>query len=209
MTETIEAPNDLHPVLGAYESDLLPDLTSVGVCVGNEDSATLAQQQAALTLVMRRMKAIQKGLDVQDDAHVMEIRALTDMHHQQTASERARLEAFKRYALNLAELMEWGKKKSHDSPYGSAGVRDSGASVECTDRHSLAMWAVEHRPEFAEYELTMPARAALERFDATEIAQWGEPDVKWKELKPTLDPSGELPPGVVMTPAARTPFVKI
>ncbi|MDB4893167.1 MAG: hypothetical protein JWL61_5022 [Gemmatimonadetes bacterium] len=192
-----------------FAVELAPDMERVGVTVGNEATASLAEQQAALTLVMRRMKAIQKGLDVQDDAHVLEVRALTDMHHQQTASERARLEAFKRYALNLAELMEWGKKKSHDSPYGSAGVRDSGASVECTDRHSLAMWAAEHAPQFAEYEMTVPVLSALERFSRTELSEMGELDVKWNEIKKTLDPSGELPPGVSMTPAARTPFVKV
>jgi hypothetical protein len=187
MTETIEAPN--------------------------EDAATLAQQTAALTLVMRRMHAIQRDLDVLDDAHVLEVRALTDMHHQQTASERARLESFERYALNLAELMEWpDRKKSSATPYGTVGVTDYKPTLECTDRHSLAMWAVEHRPEFAEYEMTVPVRDALERFSPEEIASFGEPDVKWKELKEelkSLKHGDALPPGVVQVPAARTPFVKV
>lgn len=187
------------------EEELSDELTSLGI----EGAPTLAQQQATLTLVMRRMSAIQKGLDTQDEACRLEVEAITDLYAMQTRHERARLEEFKRFALNIAEGMEWGKKKSHDSPYGTAGVRDAKATVECTDRNALSLWAVANMPSLVEMELTLPLALASERFTSVEMAEFGEPDVKWKDLKAFIDPEQELPPGVTLVPAARTPFVKL
>lgn len=203
MNVLIEAPED-------YAADIAASLVDVGVTVGEEAAATIAQQQAAATMAMRVMRAIQRDIDTADEGLRLEKQALDQMAERQVAPLKSRLAAYRRYVETVAELMEWGKKKSHDSPYGTFGVRDKAAGVDCTDRAALATWAATVKPEFAEYEITLPLAQAREYFTETELVAMGaDLDVKWSELKKTLDPSGDLPPGVVKVEAARTPFAKL
>lgn len=174
-----------------------------------EGLETFAQQQAAATMAMRRMRAIQRDIERIEDARDLEKQAIEDMAANELRPLRARLDESRRYVETLAELMEWGRKKSHDSPYGSFGVRDSEAKLDCTDRVTLATWASKHAPQFARVEMTLPLTVAAERFSAPELAEMGELDVEWSEMKKALHPDGELPPGVVKVAAVRTPYVKV
>lgn len=205
MTITME----LTPKQDALE-EIAPALAAVGISVGQESEATTAQQQAAATLSMRVMKAIQRDLDRITEARDMELDGIRAMAEMEMAPMIARLEVHRRWVLTLSELIEWGKKKSHDSPFGSFGVRSSSASVKCESRADTAAHVAEHAPEFARVEMTIPLLEARERFTEDEIAALGELDVAWDEYKKTLDVNAEtLPPGVVKVPEARKPFATI
>ena len=186
--------------------EILPALQEIGLTVGNEGHATAAQQQAAATFGMKVMRGIQHDIDRITEARDMEIAGIRAMADMDAAPLVARLARYRTWVLTLAELIEWGKKKSHDSPFGSFGVRDTKATVKCESRADTAAYVAVHAPEFARVELTLPLTEARERFTEDEITALGELDVAWNEYKITLDAEQPLPPGVVKVPAARTPF---
>lgn len=202
-------PMGVEPVVEGLDDEFVTTLNALGVTVGEEAAADSAQQQMAATTAMRTMRAIQRDIDVADEARNLEKQAIDLMCESQLAPLRARLTAYRAYVENVSALIEWGKKKSHDTPYGTFGVRDAGAKVDCTDRVALAEWATVHAPQFVRVELTVPLKDAKERFSEQEIADMGELDVLWNEIKGTLSPDGELPPGVTLVEPSRTPYVKV
>ncbi len=89
----------------------------------------------------------------------------------------------------VTELIEWPKRKaSHDTPYGTFGVRKTAATVKLEDDEKLLAWAKANRPE--------------------EVMT--EESVHWGKFKRLLDPNAEtLPDGVVKVEATVTPWVKV
>lgn len=92
------------------------------------------------------------------------------------------------------------KKKSLDLPFGLLKRKDTKASVKMVNADALAehLSATELRDKVT-VELTkrLPLDRALEAFTPAELEELGwKTVVAWGEVKKTLNPDGQLPPGV-------------
>lgn len=166
--------------------ELQPDLS---LEIGREEEATTAQQIASASAVLRILAAIQRDMDLISETRRLERDSISQIEARELAPLKARYAVYEGYVKNLAELIEWPKRKaSHDTPHGTFGVRKPGATVRLVDKDKLLAWAKRHKPGAVLVEESVP----------------------WGEFKKEVDPNATvLPDGVERVPETITPFVRV
>lgn len=174
------------PEFAEYLTELAPDLS---LEIGHEREATIAQQQASITAALRVMRAIERDRAEIREARRLERDSISQIEARELAPLDTRYAAYERWVLMVAELIEWPKRKqSHDTPYGSFGVRKMAATVELVDEAKTLAWAMIERPDMIKTK---------------QVLSWGE-------LKKTLDASEDvLPDGVERIEAKAVAYVKV
>lgn len=178
MSEPNDAPSEL--------ADLQQDLS---IEIGRESEFTTAQQMATATIVMRKLAGIQRDIDLITETERLEISSIQGMAERELAPLQRRAKELEDYVEMLARLIQWPKRKaSHDTPFGTFGVRKVGASVNLVDDEKALAYALDHAPECVE---TVPA-------------------LLWGRFKATIDPNAEaLPDGVERVAEQVNPYVKL
>lgn len=168
-------------------AELQPDLS---LEIGKEKDATTAQQQASATAAVRVMRAIERDRAEIREARRLERDSISQIEARELAPLNAKYDALERWVSMLAELIAWGKRKSHDTPFGTFGIRSYAATVALTDEAALLAWAMIERPEMVKVKQT----------------------VSWADVKKSLSAAEApetLPDGVEVVPAKRTPYVTL
>jgi len=198
-------------VLPDIDEDIRADFAARGIDLANGDTLEQTQREAAAALLLR--------LIIRKDDEIARLTETMDLEIDLVRSHYARLIAkpksdragFERHVHNLAEisatLKGFGKKKSASTPFGSFGIRQSSATVEVTDAAALLEHLKANDPAKVKVVATMPLNEAREYLSPTELAKT-KMEPRWAELKATLSPDGELPPGVAKVPETTTAFAK-
>lgn len=168
-------------------AELQPDLS---LEIGKEQDATTAQQQASATAALRVMRAIERDRAEIREARRLERDSISQIEARELAPLNAKYDALERWVSMLAELIQWGKKKSHDTPYGVFGIRSYAATVKLVDDEKAIAWVKEATNRSADFVHTMES-------------------LNWKELKKVIDVDGELPAGVERIEATIKPYVTL
>jgi hypothetical protein len=196
-------------ILAGIDDDMDADLAALGITLSPDVERALdqAHREAMAATLLRRMQRNAK--EREEIARTMELQIeQIRVHYERRLAPLevtyARLESF---VLTLAELTEWGKKKSAATPFGTFGVRTSAATVERVDEAALVAWAATEKPELVRITAALPLSQARELFTDAELSTLKR-SVEWGALKKTLSPDGTLPPGVRAVPAAVRAFAE-
>jgi hypothetical protein len=135
-----------------------------------------------------------------------ELEAVRAHYERQLMPLRTRRRVFLDFVENLAALVQWKKKKSAATPYGTFGVKDRAATVKLADPDAALAWAREERREVVRVVVTLPLAEAYQYFTDDELARAAKVELEWGRLKASLDADGALPPGVERIEAVREPF---
>jgi hypothetical protein len=197
-------------ILTGIDDDIDQDLRAIGVELtpGVEQDMEDSRRQAMAALLFRRIRGRELAIGTLRDAMELELAAIRECYERQIAPLAADVAQITGVIEEIAQLTTWGKKKSAETPYGIYGVRESEATVECTDRQALTVWAATAIPALVRMKVTLPYAAAVERFTETELNELATGDVEWNAVKKQLDPNGDLPPGVARVPAKKVPYAK-
>lgn len=198
----------VHPLAG-IDDDLAADLATVGVTLtlGVEREVGPSQREAMAALLLRRAGGIERAVATLDAACDLELAAIRAHYGRKTAALLAQRDRLVGYVQVIAEVTEWKKKKSVETPYGTFGVKDTAPTVRCEDDAALLAWAQEQRPEVVRVTAALSLSEARQFLTDEEIAGH-KTAVEWGKLKATLEPDGALPPGVVKVEGSRTAFAK-
>jgi hypothetical protein len=193
--------------LAGIDDDVTADLRAIGIELTPDVERAIddPHREAMAAMLLRRAGGIARELAATQAAMDLELRAIREHYERAMAPLRTHYTRVIGFVQTLAEITEWTSKKSRVTPFGSYGVKDSRATVECTDRAAVTAWAIGERPDVVRVVATLPLTDARERFSDSEIAAQ-KTEVEWGKLKPTLDVEGQLPPGVVRVEAKREAF---
>lgn len=164
----------------------------LSVEIGKEAESSPEQQQASITMALRRMAGVQRDINSVTEIARLEMDAIAQIRDKQLSPLTARFKALNDWVLMVTPLIRWGKRQSHDTPYGVFGVRKHAATVAVVDEKATLGWAMRETESGKFFEF--------------------RPTLKWAELKKSLsaDESPEtLPDGVERVEATVTPYVKV
>lgn len=198
-------------VLVGIDDDIVSDLRALGIELTPDVERDMeeSRRQAMVALMFRRVRANTVAIETLEAARALEQTAIDACYERQIAPLAAAVKILLGSIEAVADMTPWGKKKSAETPYGTYGVRESAATVECADREALTQWARTNRPALVRVVATLSYVDARERFTEEEMKDLAKLDVAWGDFKKTLALDDELPPGVLEVPAKRVPFAKV
>jgi phage host-nuclease inhibitor protein Gam len=197
--------------LDGIDDDIRADLIAVGVDLANPDLLAQQQREAAAALFLRHICVRDQRIADLERSMELEIDLVTRHYARLIAKPTQERAAFVRQVELMAELSAvqkgFGKKKSASTPFGTFGIRHSGATVELTDAAALLEHLKASDPTKVKVTAVLPLNEAREYLSPEELAKT-KMEPRWSDVKATLDPEGELPPGVAKVPETVTPFAK-
>lgn len=197
--------------LDGIDDDIRADLIAVGVDLANPDRLAQQQREAAAALFLRHICSRDQQIANLQEAMEMEIELVSRHYGRLIAKPKSERESFVRHVEMLAELSAlqkgFGKKKSASTPYGSFGIRHAGATVECIDAAKLLEHLKATDPSKVKVTAVLPLNEARDYLSESELAKT-KMEPKWADVKASLNPDGELPPGVAKVPESEVPFAK-
>lgn len=207
-------------VLPDIDDDLRADFAAIGIDLSidpqdgaADDFAALeqAKREALAAMLLRRVAQRDRELEAAQSAFELEVQILTQHYDRRMAGARRDREACIRFVEHLALLSAeqggFGRKKSADTPWGTFGIRERGASVECTDKDALIKHYAQTNPLLVSVTAKLPLSRAKLLMSEGEIAA-AKVEPVWNAIKKTLDPNGTLPPGVVKVEPMRVAYAE-
>jgi hypothetical protein len=193
------------------DEDTRADFAAVGIVLGTEADMDRRQREVEASIFLRLAAEATDELNELSRVMFAQIDVVKAHYERKMSSLRTKRDGFTRQVEHLAllaiEAGDFGKKKSADTPYGAFGVEDRKATVAVADDAALLAHLVANDPAHVRVDASLSLSQAREYLSPTELAQT-KMKPAWGELKKTLDPSKELPPGVVKVDATRTAFAK-
>jgi phage host-nuclease inhibitor protein Gam len=207
MRDTREHASEPH-ILDGIDDDVTQDLAAIGVeLVPNvEQDLDDERRHAMAALLLRRAGGVDREIASIQRTMELELEAVRAHYERQLMPLRTRRRLFLDFVENLAALVQWKKKKSAATPYGTFGVKDRAATVKLADPDAVLAWAREERREVVRVVVTLPLAEAYQYFTDDELARAAKVELEWGKLKASLDVDGALPPGVERVAAVREPF---
>jgi len=198
-------------VLAGIDDDIANDLRAIGVELVPDVEKNMddSHRQAMAAMLFRRVRGIERAITTLREARNIELTGIAECYERQMAPLVAQSARLLGFVEVLAEHTPWGKKKSAETPYGTYGVTNKGATVALVDSPRATEWAKANEPQLVRVVATLPLSDAMERFSTEELSQLAKIELQWGELKKTLSPDGELPPGVQKVDAKIVPYAKV
>lgn len=195
--------------LAGIDDDVEQDLAAIGIALTPdvERSMENAHRQAMAAVLFRRIQRITAGLSETQRTMDLELAMVRAHYERQMVPGREKVKSLLGFIQILAELTPWGKKRSHETPYGTFGVKKKPASVALADESATLGWARAERPECVRVAITLSLTEALQYFTSAEIEKQ-KVSLEWGKLKATLEDAHTLPPGVVRTQERDEAFAK-
>jgi hypothetical protein len=144
--------------------------------------------EAMASRYLRAMGAITRDIEHAESLKALERAMIDDTHNPRIAKLAARYATLERVVCRLAELADFGKKKSARLAFGEFGRRLRKAAVKIIDKGAALAWAQSFAPDLVTSETVfkLPHENVERHFYAT----------------------GELPAGCEHTPERDEPFAK-
>lgn len=209
--------------LDGVDDDILADFAAIGITIrGAEDEAGTvradafivdgAQRHTMAATFLRRAAEADAEIELLKATMLQQIELVTAHYARVMEIPAARRDRYNRIVEDLAlqaiDAGDFGKKKkSASTPFGEFGVRDKAEGIDLVDEAALLAHLREHAPAFVRVTSRLPLTEAREFLSPSELEK-AKMEAAWGDLKKTLTPKSELPPGVAVTPASRTPFAK-
>jgi phage host-nuclease inhibitor protein Gam len=197
-------------VLDGIDDDVTQDLAAMGIALAPNVEAEMDDERrhAMAAVLLRRAGGVGREIEQIEGTMSLELEAIRAHYERQLMPLRTRRQVFLDFVANLAGLVQWKKKKSAATPYGSFGVKDRAASVRLADAAAALTWARTNQPDVVRVVVTLPLADAYQYFTDDELAATGKVELEWGKLKAALDAAGALPPGVERVEPVRETFAE-
>lgn len=193
------------------DEEIIADLAAVGIDLSKGPDLEQSQREAAAAILLRLMVRGDDEIARLTEAMDLELELIRTHYAGLLETPQRRQAECQRHIECLAEVSAlrggFGKKKSASTPYGSFGIRHAAATVELSDSDALLAHLKESDPARVKVTAVFPLTEAREYLSETELAKT-KMEPKWSDVKASLDPEKELPPGVSKVPAVDSPFAK-